>query len=620
VCGAGLSTGPFLVGLHAFLTDAWSWLNYKPSMASSLNRRPHRVLSPEAYASWVPDDAVRRLAAYKLLAAYDSNQAGELATLTGNEAASERREFGDPATFVDTALAHLLGKSQQITVPGAEHAGDEGAPPEAVAAADAQDRLRSWAELELLALRMQSAERKAVLLGDGVYLLAWDPVKGRVRLKTYDPGFYFPVLDDDADPGDYPTRVHLAWEIPEDPRQGVKARVRRITYELGPIDVALRAVQDKDGRSRREAVETSEGIMLSPGDVYRPESNRIERSYPWAPDQVSATTCYLTDAEWDVDDLRHGQSLDDLPLEKARFRTRVDGEVLHRLDLRLDFIPVVHISNTVADGEHFGQSSLAKVMQALDELAETDTDSARASATTGAPIIGLAGARAEVDRVTGRPKPLSVEPGTVFQLADGGRMDVLDTSGQLAELRARVEEIRDRAAVNARLPAVSLGTVDPSKVPSGYALQLSLGPLDSLVDTLRLARAHKYSLLLKMVQRIHQAGQALGWPVGEYFPARMVFGPHTPTDRTAILDEVVKGVSAGVLSLETGIRMLQDAGYPIEDAREEVQRILSRREPAARREPVGKDPTASGSRTEIPSETGSGDAKAAVSPAGASSS
>jgi hypothetical protein len=565
------------VGLRNLLTDTWSWLNYKPAMAATLDGRPHRALAPELRATWLPDDAVRRLAAYKLLAAYDSNQAGELAALTGNEASAERREFGDPSTFVDTALAHLLGKSQQIIVPGAEHAGDDEPTPEATAAAEVQQRLRDWAEAELLPLRMQAAERKAVLLGDGLYLLAWDPEVGRVRLKTYDPGFYFPIFDDDADPGDYPQRVHLAWEIPEDPKRGVKAKVRRITYELGPITPAALSNADSSAQADRQPVTNeSGGLVFELGDTFVPESGRIERTYPWAPNRPSKTTCYLTDAEWFLDDLRHGQSLDDLPLDKARIRTRPDGEILHRLDLRFDFIPLVHISNTVADGEHFGQSTLAKVMQALDELAETDTDSARASATTGAPIIGLAGARAEVDRVTGRPRPLTVEPGTIFQLADGGRMDVLDTSGQLSELRARVEEIRDRAAVNARLPAVSLGTVDPSDVPSGYALQLSLGPLDSLVDSMRLARAHKYALLLKMVQRIHQAGQAEGWPPGVCFPARLVFGPHTPTDRTAILDEVVKGVGAGVLSLETGIRMLQDAGYPIEDAREEVARINAR--------------------------------------------
>ncbi|WP_327356378.1 hypothetical protein [Streptomyces sp. NBC_01304] len=563
--------------LRTFLTDAWSWLNYKPVMASTHDGRPHRALAPELQASWLPGDAVRRLAAYKLLSAYDSNQAGELATLAGNEAAAERREFGDPSTFVDTMLAHLLGKTQQIIVPGAEHAGDDDVTPEFAAAAAVQQRLRDWAESELLPLRMQAAERKAVLLGDGLYLLAWDPEKGRVRLKTYDPGFYFPVLEDDADPGDYPRRVHLAWEIPEDPTRGLKAKVRRITYELGPVAPASRSGEDRSGRADRHPVISGAGEQeLELGDRYVAEAGSVERIYPWAPDRPSRTTCYLTDAEWFFDDLRHGQSLDDLPMGKAHFRTRADGEVLHRLDLHLDFIPLVHISNTVADGEHFGQSALAKVMQALDELAETDTDSARASATTGAPIIGLAGARAEVERVTGRPKPLVVEPGTVFQLADGGRMDVLDTSGQLAELRARVEEIRERASVNARLPAVSLGTVDPSDVPSGYALQLSLGPLDSLVDSMRLARAHKYALLLKMVQRIHQAGRADGWTTGTTLAARIVFGPHTPTDRPAILDEVVKGVTAGVLSLETGIRMLQDAGYPIEDAREEVTRITSR--------------------------------------------
>ncbi|MEU5002086.1 hypothetical protein [Streptomyces sp. NPDC021622] len=566
------------MGLRTFLTDAWSWLNYKPVMAGTYDGRPHRALAPELQATWLPEDAVRRLAAYKLLAAYDSNQAGELATLAGHDAAAERREFGDPSTFVDTTLAHLLGKTQQIIVPGAEHAGDDDASPEAVAAAAVQQRLRDWAEAELLPLRMQAAERKAVLLGDGLYLLAWDPEKDRVRLKTYDPGFYFPVLEDDADPGDYPRRVHLAWEIPEDPKRGLKAKVRRITYELGPVASATRSSTDASEQVGRNPVLDESGApTLELGDRYVPEAGHIERTYPWAPGRPSRTACFLTDAEWFLDDLRHGQSLDDLPLDKAHFRTRNDGEVLHRLDLHLDFIPLVHVSNTVADGEHFGQSTLAKVMQALDELAETDTDSARASATTGAPIIGLAGARAEVDRGTGRPKPLMVEPGTVFQLADGGRMDVLDTSGQLAELRARVEEIRERASVNARLPAVSLGTVDPSDVPSGYALQLSLGPLDSLVDSMRLARAHKYALILKMVQRIHQAGQADGWTTGKPMAARIVFGPHTPTDRTAILDEVVRGVTAGVLSLETGIRMLQDAGYPIEDAREEVRRIHTRR-------------------------------------------
>ncbi|MGW8329879.1 hypothetical protein ACWGLE_18485 [Streptomyces sp. NPDC055897] len=123
----------------------------------------------------------------------------------------------------------------------------------------------------------------------------------------------------------------------------------------------------------------------------------------------------------------------------------------------------------------------------------------------------------------------------------------------------------------------------PTALPSGYALQLALGPLDSLVAAMRLARTHKYAVLLRMVQRLHQAGQAEGWPAGESLPARLMWGPHTPTDRAAVLDEVVKGVGASVLSVETGIRMLIDAGYPIEDTQREIERIEHRAFDAAAR-------------------------------------
>lgn len=77
-----------------------------------------------------------------------------------------------------------------------------------------------------------------------------------------------------------------------------------------------------------------------------------------------------------------------------------------------------------------------------------------------------------------------------------------------------------------------------------------------------------------MVQRLHQAGQV--WPAGESLAARMMWGPHTPTDRAAVLDKVVTETKAGVMSLETGVRMLVDAGYPIEDAQEEIRQIQGR--------------------------------------------
>ncbi|WP_406126853.1 hypothetical protein [Streptomyces sp. NBC_00989] len=573
------------MGLRELITDVWSWLDYKPAMADP--RRPGRNTWAELTRSWVPDEDLRRLAAYRLLAAYDSNQAGQFAALTGDdEAGIERRELGDASKLVDTALGYLLGSQQVISVAGAEHTDDEPTA-EAAAALAVQDKLRMWAEKELLPLRLQQAERTAILLGDAVYTLAWDPAKGRALLRTWDPGLYFPEWPEDGeqDGAEFPLRVHLAWELPEDKRRGLKTRLRRVTYEVGPITPASRRGAVKDGSPAREYLYTESGDpILVKGDVRNADTGVITRTYPWAPNRPSPATCYLTDAEWDLDDLTHADLLYDLPMHKARYRVRLDGEVLDRLDLMVDFIPVVHITNSIpASGEHWGKPTVATVLQALDELSATDTDGSGASATTGSPIIGLAGARLPIDRATGQPLPVKVRAGTVWQLNDNGRMDVLDTSAQLAELRARADHILDRIAANSRLTAAGLGTLDPTALPSGYALQLALGPLDSLVAAMRLARAHKYVVLLRMAQRLHQAGQAEGWPMGESLPARLMWGPHTPTDRAAVLDEVVKGVGSGVLSVETGVRMLIDSGYPIDDAQAEIERIESRAFDAAAR-------------------------------------
>ncbi|MFE5089436.1 hypothetical protein ACFRCI_03350 [Streptomyces sp. NPDC056638] len=558
------------------VVDVWSWLNYKPVMTNP--RRPGGALA-ELASTWVPDEDLRRLAAYKLMAAYDQNQAGQLAAATSGESEqADRRELGDPAKLIDTTLGYLLGTEQTIVVPDAEHADDDNPPEGAAAAADLQERLRGWAQKELLELRMQQAERAAVRYGDAVYALAWEPSKGRVLLRTYDPGFFFPELPEEGeqDGAEFPLRVHFAWELPEDTRKGLKARVRRITYELGPIGAATKPGKSKDGMPRRDWIYGTDGEpVLIVGDRLDADTGTIRRTYPWAPNQPSGITCYLSDAEWLLEDLKGEHDVYNLPENKAAYRVRSDGEVLDKLDLMVDFLPVVHITNTIPDaGEHWGQPIVAKVIQGLDEIAATDTDSSAASATTGSPILTVSGANLAVDRTTGQPQPLTATPGMVLSLREGGSMDVLDTSNQLAELRARTDHLIDRVATNSRITAAGLGTIDPTALPSGYALALSLGPLDSLVGQLRLARAHKYAVLLRMVTRLHQAGRV--WPAGETLPARIVFGPHTPTDRAAILEEVVKAVGAGVMSLETGVRMLMDAGYPIEDASEEIERIQAR--------------------------------------------
>ncbi|WP_406515645.1 hypothetical protein OH809_25300 [Streptomyces sp. NBC_00873] len=102
--------------LREVLIDAWSWLNYKQAMADPTGPGHHAF--PELNNSWVPGGELRRLAAYKFLAAYDSNQAGQLAAVTGDHHGLERRELGDPAKLINTTLGYLLGAEQTIVVPG----------------------------------------------------------------------------------------------------------------------------------------------------------------------------------------------------------------------------------------------------------------------------------------------------------------------------------------------------------------------------------------------------------------------------------------------------------------------------------------------------------------------
>ncbi|MGQ4393790.1 hypothetical protein ACN6K5_003576 [Streptomyces violaceoruber] len=565
---------------RAVIIDAWSWLNYKP-LYSETRGVPYRRAFPEAAATWVPPEDERRLAAYKMLAAYDQNQAAELAELRDGPEARDRREFGDPSMFVEAILAHVLGREQQITVPGAEAQTADSTPDAEAAAADrVQTLLRDWADDELLPMRVQQTERKAVSLGDGVYRLAWDPAKQRATVRSVDPGFYFPIIGEDDDGGEFPARVHFCWELPEDKRRDLKARIRRITYELGPIGPATAAGVSEDGRAIRAPLTVDDGEgnlvpVLGPGDLADPATGGISRIYAWN-DQPSTLTCYLTDATWNLDDLKGDYDVDSLPEAKASYATGADGEVLDHLDLLIDFIPVVHVPNTVpAAEEHWGQSSLAKVLQVFDELAGSDTDSARASATTGLPMLAVSG-------VSDSRTQLAVEPGAVWKLGDAGKLSAVDTSSALRELREHVHDLADRAATVSRLPAVALGTIDPSKAPSGYALDISLGPLDSLIGGMRLARDHKYTLLLKFVQRLHLAGQHPDWAGVQVQPARLVFGPYKPTDKAGILEQVTTGVTGGVISKETAIRMLMEAGFPIEDVEDELERIDARSFEAAR--------------------------------------
>jgi len=519
--------------------DSWTSMSFKRALGTK--RQPgHSWQAP----SWTGEHD-RRLLAYKILQSYQDNSARVFLGTTDQAKIDQHREYGDASLIVNQIVSALLGETQQIVTEGADDDNPE------QAAVDLQDWLRSWADAERLPLKMLESERNAVGLGDGVYVLGWNNDKQRPRLRVFDPGFYFPVLND-GNEDDYPERVHLAWEL-ESQTPG-KKYVRRITWEIGSIGPGFRPniVQRAVGRAP---------VPLD-GDTLN-EDGSITRTYAWN-DKPSSITCYLTDATWEMD-LAH-DDINDLSGSTAVYAVDADGELRDR-DLQIDFIPVVHLPNTVSILNHYGKSSISSILQILDDLANADTDLQAASATTGSPVIALSGATMGDQRVTYRP-------GEVFEIGDG-RMDVMDTSASLDALIKYVEFLLGRLSVNARLPESVLGRVKPSDVPSGVALALSFGPLASMVGEMRLVRNEKYPLLLKFAHRLALAGQATDVPPA-FVASRVEFGNFLPQDQQAAVTLVTSLLTAHAISLETAVQILAGAGLPIEDAQDEVKRIESR--------------------------------------------
>jgi hypothetical protein len=503
--------------------DSWSPLSYKGALGGP------DLPSTSKYAMpvWTGEHA-RRLQAYQILQAYLDNAAREFLPDTPKD----HREYGDPALLRDTIMDSVLGDEQQINVDGAGSYDPEGDDdPEATAAWELQEWLRqAWAD-EHGPLKMVEAERDAVGLGDAVYSIGWSTDKNRARIRVWDPGFYFPVVEDGND-DDFPNRVHIAWEVQDD-RPGVngpRVKVRRLTWEL---------------------------VELPPGET---------RTYAWS-DQPSTKTCLYTDATWQIDTAR--REVDDLQAGAAVYAVDPGGIELNQVDLEMDFIPVVHITNSVALKDGFGRSSLMLVTQILDDIARGDTQLAAAAETVANPTPVL-------KKATLGGKQPAWNPGETWEVGDGD-LTLLDTSRSLEALTGRLGYLQDKLERNARTPAALLGRVKPSEFPSGIALQMTFGPLGRMVARMRLARNPKYRVLLRFLWRVNLANGASDVPAS-WFEAEMVFGSFMPADRAAVVQHVtqLRGTTPPTISLETAIDMLAAAGIEIDETTEEILQIQAR--------------------------------------------
>lgn len=512
--------------VNGLLIDPWSFASFKGRFSDSVNSRTW------AAPTWVTDTQDRRrLQAYMLYESYCQNMARIWLDDTADEQdIKTRREYGDPSMLVAQITSSVLGQDWNILVPGAEEptkgskdsqSGDPTPSPEW----KALTTIREWAALEKFTLKILDNEENQCKLGDSVIVLGWDAKKKRVRMNVWDPGFYFPVWSDDGTDEDgfdeeFPSKIHLAYEFLRQIDGRDEPHVRRITYELAP------RVEDEDKED-------------------------------------PPMTCWMSDGVWRLRNHGIKDGIYDLSEDRAEWRVQ-------DLDLKIDFIPVIHFPNLPTGSDQWGVSSLAPVLQIIDDLQATDTDLQATSAIVGSPPIALSGAQAPTD-ANGRMEAYG--PRTVWALGDGS-MDVLDVSDGLVALISMKAELLERLSINSRVPESMLGRIKPSDVPSGIALWLSFGPHSGMISVMRLIRDDKYSLTFKFIQRFMQANGVLETVV----PCTLGFGSYLPADKMETIKMVVEAMNATIspISLETAVQMLLEAGIPIEDAATEIRRVESR--------------------------------------------
>lgn len=540
------------------------------------------MLTPSG--DWIPEDHLDRLAQYDFFRRLDE---GHFAALLKDPTVKGKfREYGDIGLIVDTSRDAVLGESFGVEVPGAENEDDPGAQAR-------QTLLDTWTERERWASKLYQGESDAALVGDSVYELRADGT--RLRLKVHEPEAFFPVWD--SVDGDF-SEAFIAWEEPNNGQWpgAPDIPVRDLRNQYGDVVLFRRHYRKVDAAGRADAGDR-EKVAIVTGGWYR------------------------------IDDLRERASrLDQFTLIAAELGS--DGKPLVDADTGFDEIPLYYVPNIETTRQPWGLAEAHRVAKLLIDAALDQTDMRENTRYSAFPVL-----YDESERPTGRMVPgatessaRSAEPYKPGMIYNGRKLGMIDFSNGNKVLIEHERFLIEKALSNSRTTTIAAGLVNtPGEIPSGLALTIALLPLIQKTMPKRQTRRDKLGMLLKHALRWHrdngdpgdffrvvetreepveeEGGEpgeeaptipgapartpatrtvevetrepATEWPAGIWddFVAYPTFGTIIPIDRKATSEIVRDLMNAGAISQELATMILQAAGFPIEDAAEEIERI-----------------------------------------------
>jgi hypothetical protein len=96
-----------------------------------------------------------------------------------------------------------------------------------------------------------------------------------------------------------------------------------------------------------------------------------------------------------------------------------------------------------------------------------------------------------------------------------------------------------------------------------------------MIGRMHLVREEKYPLIFKFAARFAMANDALT-PTTEWPEITFIPGQFIPADLETAIASITAAYQAKLISLETAIQMMIEAGVPIESIEQEIQDIQSR--------------------------------------------
>ncbi len=248
-----------------------------------------------------------------------------------------------------------------------------------------------------------------------------------------------------------------------------------------------------------------------------------------------------------------------------RFQLWLDGDELEERANPYGFVPFVIYPNLREPKQFWGVSDLVAVKEPVRELNRAMSQLSTILELSGNPVAVLENVNESQD--------IAVQPGAVWELPEKAKAYLLDLlQGGGVSLHVDYINLVFRTLHDlAETPRTAFGENRQSL--SGVALQMELDPLLKKVQRKRLIRAAAFRRRNELALRIQEQHSG-----GEFAPyrSRVVWGQVLPQDRSRLVEDEARLVSAGIHSRRTAAGELGVA-----DPDMEWQRWLEEEERAA---------------------------------------